>query len=117
MNENERGIGKRHNGTFASWTALICGALAVGIAIFALLAFYCANAEITVASVYGVLALAYVAPVLSVAGILSGVTGLILNRRASDDATRRNTLLSVIGIACAVLTLVFILYLTVSSRA
>ena len=117
MNENERGMGRKRNGTAASWSALICGVLAIGIAIFAVLAFYFADAQITVASVYGVLALVYVAPVLSAAGILSGVLGLVFSRRASDAATRRNTVFSVIGMACAVLTLAFMLYLTVSSRA
>lgn len=117
MNENERGMGKRHNGTVAAWIALICGVLAIGIAIFAVLAFYCADAEITVASVYGVLALAFAAPILSFAGILSGVLGLILSRRANDAATRRNTVLCVIGMVLAVLTLTFMLYLDLSSRA
>lgn len=117
MNENERGMGKRRNGTVASWIALFCGALAIGIAIFAVLAFYCADAEITVASIYGVLALAFAAPPLILAAIVSGCIGLKRSRRAYDAATRRNTVFSVIGIVCAVLTLAFMLYLDLSSRA
>ena len=117
MNENERGMGRNRNGTVASWIALFCGALAIGIAIFAVLAFRFADAEITVASVYGVLALAFATPPLSIAAVASGVTGLILSRRANDAATRRNTVLSLIGIVCAVLTLAFMLYLDLSSRA
>ena len=107
----------RRNGTVASWIALLCGVLAIGIAIFAVLAFYCADAEITVASVYGVLALAFAAPPLILAAVVSGCIGLKRSRRAYDTATRRNTVFSVIGMACAVLTLAFMLYLTVSSRA
>ena len=117
MNENERGMGKRRNGTVASWIALVCGALAIGIAIFAVLAFYCADAEITVASVYGVLALAFAAPPLMLAAVVSGVLGLVFSQRAKDAATRRNTVFSVIGMVCAVLTLAFMLYLDLSSRA
>ena len=117
MNENKRGMGKRHNGTVASWIALFCGALAIGIAIFAVLAFYCADAEITVASVYGVLALAFAAPPLILAAIVFGCIGLKRSRRAYDAATRRNTVLCVIGMVLAVLTLAFMLYLDLSSRA
>ena len=117
MNENERGMGRKRNGTVASWIALFCGALAIGIAIFAVLAFRFADAEITVASVYGALALVFAAPPLILAAIVSGVPGLIFSRRANDAAMRRNTVLSLIGIVCAVLTLAFMLYLDLSSRA
>ena len=110
-------MNRRHNGTVASWIALICGVLAIGIAIFAVLAFRFADAEITVASAYGVLALAFAAPPLILAAIVFGCIGLKRSRRAYDAATRRNTVFSVIGMACAVLTLAFMLYLTVSSRA
>jgi hypothetical protein len=110
-------MNRRHNGTVASWIALFCGALAIGIAIFAVFAFRFADAEITVAKVYGALALVFAAPALSVAGIASCVPGLVFSRRANDAATRRNTVLSLIGIVCAVLTLAFMLYLDLSSRA
>lgn len=107
----------KRNGTVASWIALICGALAFGIAVFAELATRFAYAEITYEGIYGLLALLFVAPPLMLAAVVFGSIGLYLSRRAKDGATRRNTVFSVIGIACALLTLAFILYLDLTSRA
>ena len=117
MSENGRGMGRRRNGTVASWIALVCGVLALGIAVFAELAARFAYAEITREGVYGLLALVFAAPPLMLAAVVSGVPGLVFSQRAKDAATRRNTAFSVIGIVCAVLTLAFMLYLDLSSRA
>ena len=108
---------RRRNGTVASWIALVCGVLALGIAVFAELATRFAYAEITYEGVFGLLALLFAAPPLMLAAIVSGVRGLVFSQRAKDAATRRNTVFSVIGIVCAVLTLAFMLYLDLSSRA
>ena len=108
---------RRRNGTVASWIALVCGVLALGIAVFAELATRFAYAEITYEGVYGLLALFFAAPPLMLAAVVSGCIGLKRSRRAYDAATRRNTVFSVIGIVCAVLTLAFMLYKDLSSRA
>ena len=108
---------RRRNGTAASWIALVCGVLALGIAVFAELATRFAYAEITHEGVYGLLALFFAAPPLMLAAIVSGILGLVFSQRAKDAATRRNTVFSVIGIVCAVLTLAFMLYKDLSSRA